>query len=84
MNVFGLDISWAATANERRYLHWELLTCEQVRGVFPTPRSDRLTVLFGGDRRSFDAWARTLEPDDAFPTTPRPHMTATTNAKGAL
>ena len=84
MNVFGLDISWAATANEWRYVHWELLACEQVRGVVPTPCSDVLAVLFGGDPLGFDAWARTLEPDDAFDTTPRPHTTETTNAKGAL
>lgn len=63
MNGFGLDISWASTASERRSLHWELLACERVRGVLVTPREDVLAVLFSGDRRDFDKWARTLEPE---------------------
>ena len=62
MTVYELDISWAMTANERRHLRWELLACEEVRGVFLTAREDVLAVLFGGDRRSFKEWARTLEP----------------------
>jgi hypothetical protein len=62
MRVIELDISWAATASERRHLQWELLAREEVRGVFLTAREDVLTVLFSGDFRDFDAWARTLEP----------------------
>ena len=38
LSIHPLDISWAATANERRRLHWELLACEQVRGVLRTAR----------------------------------------------
>ena len=30
MSVFELDISWAATAPQRRSLQWELITCDQV------------------------------------------------------
>ena len=49
MRVFELDISWAATASERRHLQWELLGSEDVRGVFLTARDDVLAVLFAGD-----------------------------------
>jgi hypothetical protein len=75
MRVFELDISWAATASERRHLRWELLASEKVRGVFLTAREDALAVLFSGDRCVFDAWARTLEPGaiHAFPATPTTH-----------
>ena len=66
MSVYELDTSWATTANERRSLHWELLASEEVRGVFLTAREDALAVLFSGDRRSFDAWARSLEPGGAL------------------
>jgi hypothetical protein len=66
MSVYELDISWATTAGERRRLHWELLACEKVRGVFLTAREDVLAVLFGGDRTGFNAWARTLEPEGTF------------------
>jgi hypothetical protein len=69
MSVYELDISWATTARERRRLHWELLACEKVRGVFLTARDDVLVVLFGGDRLIFKAWARTLEPEGAFVAT---------------
>jgi hypothetical protein len=62
MRVFELDISWAATASERRHLQWELLAREEVRGVFLTARDDVLAVLFASDRGAFDAWAGTLEP----------------------
>lgn len=80
MRVFELDISWAATASERRHLRWELLASNQVRGVFLTAREDVLTVLFSGERRAFDAWAQTLEPGatHAFP----PEM-PTTHRQGA-
>ena len=72
MSVFELDISWAATAPQRRSLHWELIACDQVRGVFLTARDDVLAVLFGGDRWAFDTFLRTLQPD------------TTTYRKGAL
>jgi hypothetical protein len=66
MRIYELDTSWATTADERRYLHWELLACDEVRGVFLTAREDALVVLFSGDRRAFDAWARTLGTGGAF------------------
>jgi hypothetical protein len=62
MSIYELDVGWAETANDRRYLHWELLACEDVRGVFPTARGDVLAVLFEGDRHRFREWARALEP----------------------
>jgi hypothetical protein len=76
MNIYELDIGWATTANERRYLHWELLASERVRAVFVTVRDDVLAVLFAGDRRDFDTWSRTLD-GDLF-------TTATTDEKGAF
>lgn len=66
MSIYELDISWAITANERRYLRWELLACERVRGVFSTAREDMLAVLFSGDRIGFAEWGRTLEPEGAL------------------
>jgi hypothetical protein len=63
VSVYELDISWAATARERRRLHWELLACEEVLGVFLTAREDSVAVLFAGDRLGFRAWANQLEPD---------------------
>ena len=68
MSVFELDISWAATACERRSLQWALVAGDQVRGVFVTARDDVLAVLFDGDRWTFDSFIRTLQPD---PTTYR-------------
>jgi hypothetical protein len=62
MSLYELEIGWAETANERRYLRWELLTCDEVHGVFPTDRRDVLAVLFTGDRSVFDTWARSLAP----------------------
>ena len=61
MSVFELDISWAATTNERRHLRWELLACEKVLGVFLTAREDSVAVLFAGDRLGFRTWAKALE-----------------------
>ena len=81
MRVFELDISWAATASERRHLHWELLASEKVRGVFLTAREEALAVLFSGDSRAFDAWARTLEPGAAHAFRP---ATPTTHRQGAI
>jgi hypothetical protein len=63
VSVFELDISWAATARERRSLQWGLVACDQVRGVFVTARDDVLAVLFDGDRWTFDSFIRTLQPD---------------------
>ncbi len=63
MSVNELDISWAATASERRHLHWELLACEEVLGVFLTASEDSVAVLFAGDRLGFRAWATRLDPD---------------------
>ena len=54
MSIFMLCTNWATTDNVRRYLRWELLASDEVRGVFLTPRDDRLAVLFSGDRRAFD------------------------------
>jgi hypothetical protein len=81
MSVYELDTSWAATADERRHLHWELLASEQVQGVFLTAREDELAVLFAGDRIAFDAWARTLEPGGTHDFHP---ATTTSNREGAI
>jgi hypothetical protein len=81
MSIHELDVSWAITANERRQLHWELVACERVRGVFLTARDGVLAVLFNGDRLDFDSWARTLESDRASDTRPAP---ANTKTEGAL
>jgi hypothetical protein len=78
MNIYELDISGAITSNERRHLHWELLACARVRGVFLTAREDVLAVLFSGDLRDFDSWARTLGPNRPLP------RTANTTTEGAL
>ena len=63
MSLYELDISWARTADERRYLHWELLACEDVRGVFRTLRDEVLAVLFDGGGREFQDWASTIAPE---------------------
>jgi hypothetical protein len=63
MNIYELEIGWAATASERRYLHWELLACDEIRGVFRTAREDVLAVLFNGDRFEFRDWAGSLAPE---------------------
>ena len=63
MSIYELDIGWAESANERRYLRWELIACDEVRGVFPTDRQDVLAVLFTGDRSAFVAWKRSFAPD---------------------
>jgi hypothetical protein len=76
MNIYALDISWAATTNERRHVHWELLGCEHVHGVFATARDGVLAVLYRGNRRRFDRWARTIEPDV--------RARATTTEQGAM
>ena len=63
MSIYELDIGWATTASERRYLHWMLVACDEVGGVFLTARDDVLAVLFNGDRSGFDALARTRAPE---------------------
>ena len=80
MSIYELDIGWATTASERRYLHWMLVACDEVGGVFLSARDDVLAVLFSGNRSSFDAFARLLDPGvaNSFPAT------ATSNRKGAL
>jgi hypothetical protein len=60
MSVYELDISWATSASERRRLRWELIASDKVKGVFLTARDDVLAVLYKGDRREFEALARTL------------------------
>ena len=72
MSIYELEIGWAETANERRYLHWELLAHDEVRGVFQTAREDVLAVLFSGDRHGFRSWAGSLTP------------AATTHEQGAM
>jgi hypothetical protein len=62
VSVYELDIGWAETAAERRHLRWELLACDEVRGVFLTARSDVLAVLFSGDNRQFRDWVCSLAP----------------------
>jgi len=62
MSVYELDISWATSASERRRLRWELIASDEVKGVFLTARDDVLAVLYEGNRREFDALARTLAP----------------------
>lgn len=63
LTIHELDIGWTESANDLRYLHWELLACEEVSGVFLTGREDTLAVLFSGDRLGFREWARSLEPE---------------------
>jgi hypothetical protein len=69
VSLYELHIGWATSANKQRYLRWELLACEEVRGVFVTARADTLAVLFSGDRHDFHAWARSLEPPTQLTTT---------------
>jgi hypothetical protein len=60
VTINELDIGWATTENQRRYLHWELLACDEIRGVFETEHEDTLAVLYDGDRFDFHAFARSL------------------------
>ena len=62
MRIYEIDIGWAETVSERRYLFWELLACTEVIGVFRTDRDRVLAVLFSGDRDRFCTWARSLAP----------------------
>jgi hypothetical protein len=63
VSIYELEIGWAETANERRYLYWELLACDEVRGVFLTARDDVLAVLFDDERLDFPTWARSVAPE---------------------
>jgi hypothetical protein len=63
MNIHELDISWALTAGERRRVHWELIACDEVEGVFLTARDDVLAVLYRGEHRGFEELARALAPE---------------------
>jgi hypothetical protein len=63
MSVYELDISWATSASDRRRLRWELIASDEVKGVFLTARDDVLAVLYKGNRREFEALARTLAPE---------------------
>ena len=65
MSIYELEIDWAVTAYERRYLHWELLACDEVVGVFHAARDGALAVLFDGGAREFRDWATTLAPGAA-------------------
>jgi hypothetical protein len=60
VSIYELDVGWAAGENDRRYLRWELLACDAVRGVFRTDREHRLAVLYDGDRFDFRTWADSL------------------------
>jgi hypothetical protein len=33
MSVYELEVGWAVTADERRYLRWELLASDEVLGL---------------------------------------------------
>ena len=63
MSLYELEIGWAQTVDERRYLRWELLACDAVRGVFHAAREEALAVLFDGGRREFQDWASTIAPE---------------------
>jgi hypothetical protein len=60
MSICRREIGWAATANQQRHLDWELLACDEVRGVFPAARDDTLLVLFSVDQLAFRTSARSL------------------------
>ena len=68
MTLRELEIGWAASEHEWRDLHWELLACDEVLGVFYSDRKHTLAVLYDGDRFDFHAWVNSL---------------ATTHEKGA-
>jgi hypothetical protein len=65
MSLYELEIGWAETVNERRYLQWELLACAEVLGVFPGTRENALALLFDGDPSQFHDWASTVAPQVA-------------------
>jgi len=65
MRLYELEIGWAQTPNERRYLRWELLACDGVLAVFPTSREDVLALLFDGEQWEFHEWASAVAPQVA-------------------
>jgi hypothetical protein len=65
MSLYELETGWARTANQRRYLLWELLACEEVHGVFLTSRDEVLAVLFDGGPREYRDWASAVAPQVA-------------------
>jgi hypothetical protein len=71
MSLFELEIGWAASEDDRRYLRWELLACKDVCGVFSTARTDTLAVLFSGGRLRFLDWARSVKPEAPLTPTTR-------------
>jgi hypothetical protein len=60
VTINELDVGWATTENQQLCLHWELLACDEIRGVFETDREHTLAVLYDGDRFDFGTWARSL------------------------
>jgi hypothetical protein len=65
LSIYELEVGWAETVAEQRYLRWELLACDHVLGAFATARERVLAVLFTGGRRRFYDWARALAPEHA-------------------
>jgi hypothetical protein len=65
MTIGELDTSWARTEDSRNYLRWELIACDEIRGVFANDQDDVLSVLFDGDGREFAEWASTLARERA-------------------
>jgi hypothetical protein len=63
MSIQELDISWASTSSERRRLRWELMSADDVTGVFLTAREDVLAIVWKGDVGRFREFARTLASD---------------------
>ena len=63
MSIQELDISWASTSSERRRLRWELMSADDVTGVFLTAREDVLAIVWRGDVGRFQEFARTLASD---------------------
>jgi hypothetical protein len=63
MSIQELDISWASTSSERRRLRWELMSADDVSGVFLTAREDVLAIVWKGDVGRFQEFARTLASD---------------------
>jgi hypothetical protein len=65
MSIYEFDISWAMTVGERCRLRWELIACDEVKGVFLTARDDVLAVLYAGERRGFEELTRALASESS-------------------
>jgi hypothetical protein len=65
MSIYEVDIGWAGSENARRFVHWELLACEEILGVFASAREHTLVVLFDGDTHRFRDWVRSFAPEVA-------------------